>query len=649
MKTLEVVCLAGPNLMCYGILIKHLISEMMNLTSNETHAAEAPQKPDSAIQARRRDDLIEATIDTIAEHGLSNLTLSKVAGRAGLTGAMINFHFNSKEALLAATLNRLYEEYATAVEAAMRARDTDPCAALQALVERHFDARLADPRKIAVWYAFWGEASARSDYMAICGSRDRDEDALMRALCRDVVDRDGYDAVVPDAIAAGLSGILEESWQSFLIDDSAAARQARRKTCDDFLRSVFPRSFPLDTQSRPAAAANNETAPLDDKIWDRRMLAPWTYTSAEFTELEKQELFHQRWLLVGHINEAPNPGDFLTFDAVDERALVIRGKDGCLRAFHNLCRHRASKVLAERRGTCKSAIVCPFHGWSYNLDGGLKRIPAAETFGDLDTSKLSLKGLDLEIWQGFIFIRFGGAGPSAAEHLAPAFEELAPYRLPELQPFGRYYQYELGLDWKTVMDVDNEGYHVPMAHPGLHRLVGRSYYDEVLTADVGRSFSVLRDKISRNWGEGLYQKILPEVSHLPESHRRAWLYFGYLPNLSLAFYPDMIEFFQAFPIAPGRSLIRGRAYALPSQDRAMRAARYLNGRINKQVMDEDQDVARWSAAGMQSSGFQGAILSDKEKGVRALHDLIRETIPVARLDRAPALGSVAEENRRLRR
>lgn len=605
-----------------------------------------PQTPSKA-QRKRRAQLIDSTISTIAEHGLSNLTLTKVASRADLTAAMVNFHFTNKEALLSATLLHLYEEYEAAVAEAEATAEGDPAKALEALVDLHFDPVVSEPRKIAVWYAFWGEVRARADYMAICGNRDAEQERLMTELCRAVIERDGYAHLDADAVAAGLGGLLEETWQSFLLDDSASERHERQRLAKAYLRSVFPETFQAHEASTGIVEARPPETTTDANDWDRRMLPPWVYNSQEFTDLEKDKIFRRTWLLVGHASEAPNVGDYMTLDAVDERALIIRGKDGVLRAFHNVCRHRASRVVAERTGTCSRAIVCPFHGWTYGLDGRLKGIPAAKTFGDLDTKALGLKPLDLEIWHGFVFIRFGGTGPSVGEMMAPAEAELTPYRLEELQPCGTYFQREMPVDWKVIQDVDNEGYHVPVAHPGLQQLVGDSYYDEDLGNGLSRSFSVLRERKSSGWSEGRYQTLLPEAEHLPESHRRAWLYYSLFPSLSFGFYPDLVEFYQSFPIAPDRCLYRGYSYALPDSRREMRAARFLNSRINDNVGGEDWDLALWSASGMQSSGFQGTILSDKEFSVRAMHDELRNAIPVARLEEAPAPGTVAAVNRRM--
>src|SRR5262245_27134455 len=134
--------------------------------------------PDAPIRARlpqdaRREQLVDAAITAIAEHGLSNVTLSKVAGLAGLTAGMVNFHFKSKQELLQATLEKLTDEYRAACEDAVAAAGRAPEDALMGLVAVSFDPRIASLERLAVWYAFWGESRARADYMQICGASDQ--------------------------------------------------------------------------------------------------------------------------------------------------------------------------------------------------------------------------------------------------------------------------------------------------------------------------------------------------------------------------------------------------------------------------------------------------------------------------------------------
>ena len=105
---------------------------------------------------------------------------------------------------------------------------------------------------------------------------------------------------------------------------------------------------------------------------DRTGLPAWSFFNNEMFEAEKDLLFRRHWQLICHSSDIPNIGDFITWNLIGERALVIRGKDGKIRAFHNLCKHRGSRVIADEAGTCKSTITCPFHGWTYNLDGTLR-------------------------------------------------------------------------------------------------------------------------------------------------------------------------------------------------------------------------------------------------------------------------------------
>ena len=382
--------------------------------------------------------------------------------------------------------------------------------------------------------------------------------------------------------------------------------------------------------------------------WDRSGLPAWTYRSDELLELEKEAVFRRNWLCAGHLSEIPDPGDYLTLEAADERALILRGRDGEVRAFHNHCRHRGSRVVTERQGHCRRAIVCPFHGWSYNLDGSLRAMASPKTFPKIDKTTRGLKTIDFEVWEGLIFVRFKGEGPSVAEAMAPFAGEVRPYRLADLEPLGDYWESECDFNWKVFLDIDNEGYHVPVAHPALQQLYGPGYYDEVSDNEVARSFGALRhDDQAKLWSVRNYLKLLPEADHLPESHRRAWLYYGVFPSTSLELTPDFFSFYQTLPLTSERCRMRGRTYALPDGGREMRAARYLHGRINEQTGREDNHLMALFSEGMRSSAFDGLLLSDLEYGVRAYHDRLRRLMPVLNLEAPPPQGQLAERNREL--
>ena len=120
------------------------------------------------------------------------------------------------------------------------------------------------------------------------------------------------------------------------------------------------------------------------------------FTDQTLYALEQRYIFQRSWLLAGHASQIPDSGDYIGLEAANERALIIRGRDQQLRAFYNVCRHRASRVVRDERGSCSDAIVCPNHGWSYDFDGKLRAVPAEETFEALDKSRLGLPEIELE-------------------------------------------------------------------------------------------------------------------------------------------------------------------------------------------------------------------------------------------------------------
>ena len=377
-------------------------------------------------------------------------------------------------------------------------------------------------------------------------------------------------------------------------------------------------------------------------------LPAWAYDNDEITELEKELVFRRNWLLVDHVNAIPNSGDFTTFDVADERALVVRGNDGVIRAFHNLCRHRGSRIVAQQQGNCGKVISCPFHGWGYNLDGGLRSVAKPQSFPEIDKSKLGLKPIEMEIWHGMVFVRFAGGGPSVAETMAPLENEIASYRIGDMLPHDKAWRFEMDVNWKAQVDVDNEGYHVAMAHPSLQDLYGPNYFDEVFEGNLARAVGTFDDDRERRlWSIRNYIKLLPEATHLPKSHRRAWVYHGLFPTSVLELTPDMVNFYQFLPLATRRSAIRGQSFASKDDSRQMRATRYLNKRIGRVTGEEDIQLIKWSWEGMRSSAFEDFFLSDLESGVRGYHDQLRELMPVLNLTEVPPPGTIAALNQEL--
>ena len=379
----------------------------------------------------------------------------------------------------------------------------------------------------------------------------------------------------------------------------------------------------------------------------RNGLPAWTYNNAELTQLETEQVFLRNWIWVGHVSDIPRAGDYQCLDIAGERAVVVRDKNDEVRAFHNMCLHRGSRVAVGEKGHCGNALICPFHGWSYNLDGKVKNIPKSGAFPGLDSDKLSLKSLDCEVWHGLVFIRFGGDGPSIAETFAEAEQEVGMYRIEQMQTYDQPWRYDFDLDWKSIVDIDNEGYHVPKGHPELFDLVGSSYRDEVLQSGLNRSYGSFENRKAKTPLIQNYVEALPESNYLPDSHHHLWIYWGMFPGVVITLFPDMIEVYQVYPTGYQKSVMAGACYALPDEREQMQKARAFNRKINMAVGDEDVQLVKWAAEGMRSSAFEEIILSDLELGICAFQNQLRESIPVVNLDQPPDPGTLKQVNRQL--
>ena len=382
--------------------------------------------------------------------------------------------------------------------------------------------------------------------------------------------------------------------------------------------------------------------------WDRSGLPAWSFFNNEMFEAEKDLLFRRHWQLICHSNDIPNAGDFITWNLIGERALVIRGKDGKIRAFHNLCKHRGSRVIADDAGTCKSTITCPFHGWTYNLDGTLRGASRPSSLPKLDPVEYGLPPLEMDIWNGFIFVRFqSGPQPALSDILKKFDNEVSQYELFDLKPTGDgFWTEEIDANWKCVRDVDNEGYHVPMAHPGLYDLFGQNYYDEPIAGGLSRSVGSFNSGDGRLWSVRNYKKLLHAKDSLDDTHQNCWLYIGVFPNLVFGLYPDSVIFYQEYPVENGKTIQRGGNYKYAEENREMKVSRYLSMRIDRLTSKEDEQLIKWSWEAAFSSAYEGVLLSDLEYGVKAYHDTLREYFPVLS-GPEPERGRLLQVNERL--
>ena len=578
-------------------------------------------EPARQPQEIRREQLILATISVIAEHGLSHVTLSKVGAEVGLTAAMINFHFQNKQALLTATLQFVADEYADACEAALAKAGDRPLDALDALIRASFDRQICEPGRVAVWYAFWGESRAREDYLAICGHSDRAFEAAVQRLIAQLAEQGGT-AVSVEAAAWGLTGLVDALWQDLLLDPAGFSHASAIDTCRAYLNNLFPMQA-----DGPAAAPPADPGDPDDLP---RTLPAWTYRSESFFADEVETVHKQAWHLVCHVSEVARPGAYVTFDGLGERAFVIGGEDGVLRAFHNVCPHRAHALVSGGSGECGNRLRCPYHAWTFDLTGELVAIASRKTFPPFDDARFGLKQLDLEIFLGLVFIRFAGSGASVAERYGAYEAELAHYRFEDMVPLRGIYEQELDADWKNVWDNYLEDYHFPTGHPGLYGLMTPQYDRE--PDDTSRTIRLshtMRGEAKGGWSAERYRRLLPTFDHLPRDLNNRWSYFFLYPSVSLDVYPDLVDFFHIVPTAPGKALMRCGAYGLPDLGREAQACRYLNQRINGQVHAEDLALIASVQGGLSTSAYDTGVLGDKEVAAAAFQRWVREDLPGA--------------------
>jgi phenylpropionate dioxygenase-like ring-hydroxylating dioxygenase large terminal subunit len=236
------------------------------------------------------------------------------------------------------------------------------------------------------------------------------------------------------------------------------------------------------------------------------------------------------------------------------------------------------------------------------------------------------------------------------EQFSPYINEIEQYRLEDMRPLGRVTMRPRKVNWKQIADNYVDALHIPIAHPGLSNLVGKSYGVEV---------SNNNGYVHKMWGDGsnirkdnlsnmLYDKYLPRMDHLPDNKQRYWLYYRLWPNLAFDIYPEQMDFMQFIPIDAQTTMIREIAYALPDDRREVKAAQYLNWRINRQVNNEDTQLINWVQEGMNTNNFQTGPLAETEICLIDSATKIRNSIPVASLAKAPKESEIHEINAELK-
>ncbi len=358
--------------------------------------------------------------------------------------------------------------------------------------------------------------------------------------------------------------------------------------------------------------------------------------------LEKERVFKKVWLKVATAWELPDPGDYKVKEmpVADTSVLIVRGKDGRIRAYHNVCTHRGNKVVPndgfESYGRARANVVtCRFHGWVFGTDGPLKSVPQKEAFGQLDTACLGLRAIACEEWEGFVFINFDPEPEqSLVDYLGDFGRLFGGYPYHESTTAFRY-STVLECNWKVALYAFSEGYHVPTIHAGsLPGLSGVEHIDFKLMGPHASSTIY-----GAGMETGRATQMFAGLLHASETHRprpdllpaginptrRGDFQFEF-PNIFPNFlihlasgcgYPGMSYFTHQFwPLDHGRTLWEGINYFRPPQNAAERAAQMHINALHRNAWLEDTATMEDTFSGIMSGAIDEMQLMDQEFLIR---------------------------------
>jgi nitrite reductase/ring-hydroxylating ferredoxin subunit len=343
-----------------------------------------------------------------------------------------------------------------------------------------------------------------------------------------------------------------------------------------------------------------DTSTLD--VNQAQMLPPECYVSDDFYEFEKKALFDHEWLCVGREAWAMNPGDYFTTSHIGEPIVVVRGNDGALRAFSNVCQHRAM-LVAEGHGNARN-LLCPYHHWAYNFDGKLIGAPAMDRAVGFDKASIRLPEFALEVWLGFVFINFDRNAEPLAPRLKELTDALANYHLPGLEGQIPEPPVKFPWNWKVMMENNNDGYHANKLHVGpLHNIVPShlSVFPELPenTAGYFRWNGTQHQDAAFN---PTYRALMPIFPDLTEVERSRFIFGQVPPTLSLVVMSDMITYMILHAVSASEvAMTRGWLVAPGAMKRPLFQERLRIGQESiKSIVAQDLHVDELIPIGLRS-------------------------------------------------
>lgn len=363
---------------------------------------------------------------------------------------------------------------------------------------------------------------------------------------------------------------------------------------------------------------------VNEQIECAETLASRFYIAPEILEVEKARIFRRTWQLVGtlrqHCGETnglrrtiSDPESYFTAEVAGEQIVIVRDKAGTLRAFSNVCRHRAGPI-AQGAG-CKNVFRCGYHGWTYTLDGRLIGTPDVEGVEFFDRSKMGMVPLRVEVWEQFIFVNFDSEAQPLAAFLGKIPQQAKGFEFSGLEATERR-DYIINCNWKVYVDNYLEGYHIPIAHPGLMREIDYSQYRTETFRFYSQQFAPIR---------AMKPDEAAERSYAPGGGTQEASYFWIFPNLMLNIYPDNVSTNLVVPISHDKTLTIFEWFFHDADsprvlERAKKAVAFSD-----EVQQEDIALCESVQRGLQSSTYdRGRYSVKRENGVHHFHMLLGE-------------------------
>jgi choline monooxygenase len=334
---------------------------------------------------------------------------------------------------------------------------------------------------------------------------------------------------------------------------------------------------------------------------------PW-YTDDRLAALERQNVFGRTWQPVARADQVSSPGQYVTLELAGEPLLIIRGADQKLRGFFNVCRHHAAAVATEEQGTT-NLLRCPYHGWSYGLDGALRGAPEFEGVCGFDRSQNGLLPVRLETWEQFVFVNLDPQALSLAASLGGLVDRVAPLGIGALRFFERR-NYSLKCNWKVFVDnyLDG-GYHVPHLHKGLNSVLDYKHY----TIENNERYCLQSSPMSTSEED--------PATAATRTGDRAW-YFWQYPNFMMNIYRGYMDTNLVLPDGVDRCSVTFDFYFDDVSELAV-ARNQQSVAVGERVNDEDVGICEAVQRGLHSRAYGAGRLSvRREAGEHLFHRLL---------------------------